>query len=428
MIVTFVRARQLAAGGLGLTLLLVWPAAAQVPVDLTLEQAVTEALARSPSLAVERREIDVAKGVRRQASIFPFNPELETEGGAGRARDRVESDVSRGIDGVSLGVSQTIWLQGQRGIRVRGADAGLLRATGTVQDAERQVVAEVLKTYGELLVSQQRLGLAREILAVTHQVRDAAQKLFEADAVPQLDVLRADVEVRKAENRTVIEERGLSTARRELALLIGRPVTDLLRAVAASPALPPPPGDLDALRDQALVARPDLTAAAAGVAAARAEVDLVRAERFLPEIKVGVKYETGREFDSTGQRGLLTLSVPLPLWNRRDGDLERARAEVAKQQAQVELARRRIEKEISVAREQVAASGRIVERYATSILPQQEQNFGLLREAYAIGEIRITDVFVGQREFIESREGYLEAVSAFNAATADLYRALNARP
>jgi outer membrane protein, heavy metal efflux system len=428
MTVIFVRARQLAVGGLGLALLMAWPAAAQEPVDLTLEQAVTEALARSPSLAVERREIDIAKGVRRQAGIFPFNPELETEGGAGRARDRVDSDVSRGIDGVSVGVSQTIWLQGQRGIRVRGADAGLVRATGTVQDAERQVVAEVLKTYGELLVSQQRLGLAREILAVTEQVRDAAQKLFEADAVPQLDVLRADVEVRKAENRTVIEERGLSTARRELALLTGRPVTDLLRAAEASPALPRPPGDLDALRDRALVARPDLTAAVASVAAANAEVDLVRAERFLPELKVGVKYETGREFDSIGQRGLLTLSVPLPLWNRRDGDLERARAEVAKQQAQVELARRRIEKEISIARQQVDASGRIVERYVKSILPQQERNFGLLREAYAIGEIRITDVFVGQREFIESREGYLEAVSAFNAAAADLYRALNARP
>jgi len=286
----------------------------------------------------------------------------------------------------------------------------------------------VLKTYGELLVSQERLGLAREILSVTQQVWDAAQKLFDADAVPQLDVLRADVEIRKAENRAVIEERGLATARRELALLIGRPVVEPLRAVAPSPALPRPPGDLETLRDQALLARPDLRAALAGVDAARAEVDLVRAERFLPELKVGVKYETGREFDSIGQRGLLTLSVPLPLWNRREGDLERARAEVAKQQAQVELARRRIEKEISVARQQVDASSLIVDRYEQSILPQQERNFGLLREAYAIGEIRITDVFVGQREFIESREAYLEAVSAFNAATADLYRALNARP
>jgi cobalt-zinc-cadmium efflux system outer membrane protein len=422
------RAWHLATAGLALMLLVGPPLAAQETVDLTLDQAVAEALGRNPSLAVERREIDIAKGIRRQAGIYPFNPELEGEGGAGRARDRLDSDVRRGIDAVSVGVSQTIWLQGQRGIRVRGADAGLLRATRGVQDAERQVVAEVLRTYGELLVSQQRLGLAHEILAVTHQVRDAAQKLFDADAVPQLDVLRADVEVEKAENRAVTEERGLATARRELALLIGRPVAELLRAVAASPALPRPPGDLETLRDQALVARPDLNATLASVDAAKAEVDLVRAERFLPELKVGVKYETGRELDSIGQRGLLTLTVPLPLFNRREGDLERARAEVAKQQAQVELARRRIEKEISVARQQVDASGLIVDRYVRSILPQQEQNFGLLREAYAIGEIRITDIFVGQREFIESREAYLDAVSAFNGAAADLYRALNARP
>lgn len=113
-------------------------------MDLTLEQAVAEARARNPSLAVERRKIDIAKGIRCQAGIYPFNPELEGEGGAGRARDRVDSDVRRGIDTVSVGVSETIWLQGQRGIRVRGADAGLLRATRSVQDTERQVVAEVL--------------------------------------------------------------------------------------------------------------------------------------------------------------------------------------------------------------------------------------------------------------------------------------------
>jgi len=401
--------------------------ATEAPVNITLQQAVSEALVGNPSLAVERRDVDIAKGIRRQAGIYPFNPELEAEGGAGRARDRVDKDDRRGVDAKSVGLSQTIWLQGQRGIRVRGADAGLLRATRSVQDAERQVVADVLKAYGDLLLSQERLGLAQEILGVVQNVRGAAQKLFEADAVPELDVFRADVEVRKAENRVVSEERGLATARRELALLIGRAVADPLRAVASSPVLPPS-GNLEALRSQALGARPDLTAALAAVDAARAEVDLVRAERFLPEIKVGVKYESAREFDSISHSGFLTLSVPLPLWNRRDGDLDRARAEVAKNQAQVELTRRRIEKEISIAVQQVDASRQIVDRYGRSILPQQERNFGLLREAYTIGEIRITDVFVGQREFIESREAYLEAVSTFNAATADLYRALNARP
>jgi len=401
---------------------------AQAAADLTLEQAMAEALERNPSLAVERREIDIAKGVRRQAGIYPFNPELEADGGAGLARDRVNADERRGVDTKSVGVSQTIWLQGQRGLRVRGAQAGVLRAENAVRDVERQVVADTVKAYGELVVNQEHLELAREILAVVRQLREAAETLFEADEVPQLDVFRADVEVLRAENRVAAEERTVAAAQRELALLIGRLPDQALRAVAPYPALPAPRGDIAVLSREAFARRPDLSAAVAAVQVARAELDLVRAERFLPELRVGLKYEEVREFDSVSQRGLLTVSVPLPLFNRRQGDLDRARGELAKQEAQVELTRRRIEKEVATALQQVEASRRIVDRYARTILPQQERNFSLLREAYTLGQLRITDVFVGEREFIEGREAYLDAVAAGNAATAELYRALGARP
>ena len=55
--------------------------AAEAPVQITLEQALSEALNRNPTLSVERREIDIAKGTRRQAGIYPFNPEIEASGG-----------------------------------------------------------------------------------------------------------------------------------------------------------------------------------------------------------------------------------------------------------------------------------------------------------------------------------------------------------
>src|SRR5713226_7834355 len=150
------RARILRRGVLCPGLLLLasaYGAAADAPAELTLEQAVAEAIAQNPSLAVERREIEIAKGTRRQAGIYPFNPELEGDGGAGRARDRLDADVRRGVDTRSFGVSQTIWLKGQRGLRVRSAEAGLVRAQSLVQDAERQVVADTLKAYSDLLVS-----------------------------------------------------------------------------------------------------------------------------------------------------------------------------------------------------------------------------------------------------------------------------------
>ena len=61
--------------------------AAEAPAQITLEQALFEALDRNPTLSVERREIDIAKGTRRQAGIYPFNPEIEA-GGGGRPGSR----------------------------------------------------------------------------------------------------------------------------------------------------------------------------------------------------------------------------------------------------------------------------------------------------------------------------------------------------
>lgn len=416
--------------GPGLILLVALPVAAQDSTDLTLEQAVAEGLSRNPSLAVERREIDIAKGNRRQAGIYPFNPEVEVEGGGGvgTGRGPVEGDPRRTLSTVGASVSQTIWLKGQRGLRIRATDAALSRAGHQVADASRQVVADIVRVYSDLLVSQERVSLATELRALAQQVRDAAARQFEAGAVPELDVLRSNVEVIVAENRVVAEERTRAVAQRELALLIGRPPGQPLRAVMPSPVLPGPVMDEEAAQRSAQEARPDLKAARAGVEAARAEVDLVRAESFLPELKVGLKYETANDFDAYNQSALVFLSVPLPLFNRRQGDLERARGERAKQEAQVELVRRRIEKEVSVAVRLVADSRQIVERYSREIIPAQDRNFRLLREAYEIGEIKITDVFVGQREFVNSREAYLEAVLTLDAAIAELYRATSMRP
>jgi cobalt-zinc-cadmium efflux system outer membrane protein len=395
-------------------------------VRLTLDQAVTEALARNPTLAVERNEVGIAAGALRQARLYPLNPELELEGGAGRARSR-EDETRRDINGAAVGLSQTIWLRGQRGLRVRSAEAGASRADAVVRDAERQVIGDVLRTFSDVLISQERVGLAGEIVALTMEVRDAAVKLFEAGAVPEVDVFRATVEVEKAKNRQVAEERNLRTAQRELALLLGRDASEAIRAEGPL-NLPLPDGDLAELQRSGLERRPDLAVARAAVTAADADLKLVRAERFFPELRVGVKYDAIRDFDALNRTGLVTLSVPLPLWNRRQGDVDRAVAELRRQEALVTLVQRRIEKEVATARQQLVASGRVVAAYTRRILPDQDRNFRLLREGYNLGEFRITDVFVGQREFIDAREGYLTAVAEFNAAASELYRALSRRP
>lgn len=420
-------------GGLALGCLLALltfasPLQAQEERPLTLHEAIALALKQNPELNVERRALDVAQGELLQARIYPFNPELNVEPGFGRGRElengrRGESRFTRGVQ---IRLSQTVELKGQWGLRIRRAAANLEQVDWSVRDAERRVLARVARAFNEVLIAQERLKFAGEIVALNQELLRIAKELFEAGAVPRLDVLRAEVELRRAMNQQTAEARQLETAKKELALLLGQPPGFVIQVVG--PLLySPRETDLDRLRTLAFESRQDLKAAEAGVRVAEAELALVRAERVFPAMNASVRYEEDREVDSQDRRVVFGVSIPLPLINRKQGDLVSASAERERQTAAVDLTRARIEKEIRQAFDRFALSQKIVEEFVKRILPEQEENFKLVREGYELGQFRVTDVLVVQREFIEGRLGYLGAIAEFNTTVADLEEAVGGR-
>ena len=62
----------------------------------------------------------------------------------------------------------------------------------------------------------------------------------------------------------------------------------------------------------------------------------------------GIVSNKKSSINGSNRKGLLTLSIPLPLFNRRQGDVDRALADVKKQEAAIDLVRRRIEKEVAM--------------------------------------------------------------------------------
>jgi cobalt-zinc-cadmium efflux system outer membrane protein len=403
------------------------PSFGQTGPTLSLNEAVSEALDRNASLAAERYGPAVAQGALRQARRFPSDPELELEGEFGRARGRLEREERRDIEGFGVGMSITVPLRGQRGWRSRAAEAELERARSQVADAERRVVGDVVQAFSELRLAQERVALAQEAVALTADVRRAAATLADSGEVPQLDLLRAEAELARAQSRLAAEERGREQAQADLALLLGR-APDAAITADGPLTLPEPSGPLPSLAQTAVEQRPDLRASRAAARAAEAELGLARSERLFPEATIGFKYDQAREFDSVNRSGTLTASVPLPLLNRGRGELERAAAERRKQAAETSALEQAIEHEVATAHRQVAASRRIAEGHAREILPRTERNFRLLREGYGLGEFPLTDVLAGQRELAEARESYLEAIAALNESITALYRALNSRP
>ena len=395
-------------------------------VQLTLAEALQQALDRNRDLAVSRREVDVSRGRLQQARRYPFNPELVVEGEAGRGIGREDAE-RRGIGGGKIGLAQVVEIRGQRGLRIRGAESELGRAEWAARETEREVAAETTRAFSGLLLAKERLGLSREVLTLVTGLRDTARRLVDAGDAPEIDVLRAEVEVRRALTRVTQDEAAVQVAIRALALLIGAPAD--VRFVATGPLLlDPVSGTLEQLINDARANRPDLKAAEAAIEATRAGRALVEAERFLPSVTLSASYGEGLDFDSRTRLALFGVSIPLPFWNRREGDLQAAQAQVATQQAERQRVLARIDKEVATAFRQFDAARKVVEEYVQRIVPAQEQNVRLVEQGYRVGQLRLTDALLVQRDFIETRTTYLDAIAAHNAARVELQKAAAVRP
>jgi len=401
------------------------------PAGLTLVEAIAQALARNRELAVARSEAAVSRGRLQQARIYPHNPELILEGEAGRGTGRENPALGGGekrdIWGGRVGIGQVVEIRGQRGLRTRLAEIETARAEWGVRDTERDVVAATMRAFSDLLLAQERVALTRELTGLITQLKAAAEDLGRAGAVPELDALRAEVERRRAGNRLILEEASAAAAARSLGMIIGAPADVSLRVVGLL-LFEPLKGKPEELTAAARSERPDLKAAEASLESAAAALRLVRAERFLPSVTVSAAYARGAEWDAYYDRGLVSVSIPLPLVNRREGDVAVAEAAVRKAEAQRARTLAGIEKEVATALEQYEAARRVVGEYAERIVPAQEENLRLIQEGYRLGEFRLTEALLAQRDLFETRAYYLEAIAAYNRSLAEIYGSTGVRP
>jgi len=398
---------------------------------LTLNEAITQALARNRDLAVARSEASVSRGRLQQARTYPYNPELILEGEAGRGTGRENLELGgsekRDLWGGRVGIGQVVEVRGQRGLRTRLAEIDTTRAEWEVRDTEREVTAATMRAFSDLLLAQERLALTREVVNLATQLKNTAHDLVQAGAVPELDALRADVERRRIANRLTLEEVSVSTAGRSLALLIGAGPDAPFR-VTGLLLFEPVKGTMEELRESARANRPDLKAAENFVESTAAALRLVRAERFLPSVTLSATYARGAEFDAYYDRGMVGLSIPLPLINRREGDVTAAEATVRKAEAQRARTLAGVEKEVTTVFEQYEAARRVVGEFAERIVPAQEENVRLIYDGYRLGEFRLTDALLAERDFFETRSAYLDAIAAYNRSVAEIYRATGLKP
>lgn len=401
-----------------LWLLCVVPAAgARAAQPITLGEAVPAALARNASLRALEAEVAAARARLEGASaLLPSNPELELAVGPRAAPDGRATDYS-------IGLSQQVELFGQRGARRDGARALLDAAEARLEAGRVELAAEAREGFARALAARERARLAAEAYTLARQALAAAEAREAAGAASRLEVNAARAALGHATRQRAEAEQRAVAARTALILLVAAdPAAPLELAGELEPAAPGPAEDVERLVDRALRGRAELRAARREVDAARAEARLAQREA-LPSPRLGITY--AEEGSASGRPTRVTqgtLALDLPLFQRNQAGRGIAAARVAQAGQALEALTRSVRAEVMGAASRLATARAAVEAFTQGLTGAAEENVQLVHEAYRAGKMDLIQLLVVQRETLEARNAYIDALEELAAARAELSR------
>jgi cobalt-zinc-cadmium efflux system outer membrane protein len=168
----------------------------------------------------------------------------------------------------------------------------------------------------------------------------------------------------------------------------------------------PPPAMLsrEALKQTVLAQQPQLLKARAELQKAEAQRHLEENKRYpVPTLKAGAERDPGLE------QWRVMVSVPLPLWNQRQGPIAEAVATVQHWQAEVQRYELLAQREVEAAYNQFDSASRQVETFENGLLTKAEKALQVAEAAYRLGQRGILDYLDAQRSYRTIRNEYLNA-------------------
>ena len=378
-----------------------------LPVSLTLDQALEEAEARSPAIVAAEAELAAAQGRLRQAGLRP-NPELSVE-----IENFAGSGAYSGFNGseTTVSINQRLDLGGRRSARINVAQASFAAQEIQLAISRAELAQSVRTQFGLALATQARLELADANLKRAHELARIADELVAAGREPPLRAFRARANAAQAEAALQAAEAEVQAARRSLAALLGsvEPIGEIKDGIDyAAPLVAEPQQTLDVR-----LAEADLLIAQGGLREEQAT------RRVDPSVGVGM-----RRIEETGDRAFVaSVAVPLPFFDRNQGNIAAARAgiraAVARRDAAISLAASRIGNArtgFDAARARVGA----LEKVAT---PQAAEAMRLADLAYRAGRLSLIELLDAQEAFAAAQAELIDAHFALVEARAALARA-----
>lgn len=372
---------------------------------LTEDEAVSLALWNNSRLQATLAGLGLAQADLREAGLL-VNPNFQMLAGVG----------SKPFEFLLIAPIEALW---QRPKRIAAAELNLESiATQLVQNGV-DLVRDTRLAYADYRMLGEQARQASEVADLAEEVAVLNAKRLAAGDISELDLQLTRLQALTARDAAAQLKQEVPVAWQRLCLLMGLPSST--RAVDSvggdfAPRTQPTTEELLAI---AFHSRPDLRAAELAVEAAGQRLGWQKATTFAFVAPLLSTKGVGNSGIKTGPG----LTMEVPLFNRRQGRISRAEAELEQAALQLAALHAQIESETAVAAARLSQVEASLERLQGELIPIAEQTFALSEKAYEAGDIAYLDLRNAKRPLLDLGLSEVSARAAVARARAELDRA-----
>ena len=305
----------------------------------------------------------------------------------------------------------------KRELRTAVADQARQVAEAQFAESVRRLRIDVTLAAVDVLEARAKLALANDNLQALDRLLQLNERRFASGAIPQLELSRSRVAALQYRGSVRTAELALAQARLKLLPLLGRrpgdePV-DIDDDLRLAPSTTEP--DPAVLQGTARTDRPDLIAARREQAHTQADLKLQVAEAKV-DYTVGAEYRRQQGVNGRGNLLGLFVSVPLPIFNRNQGEIARASAETGKAALTLTALETDVAGEVASALTDFeSARAQLIEIERDLLQPTADARSGTTY-MYQAGATSLLDVLDAQRAYNDTMDTYYSAQAAYRRA------------
>lgn len=382
---------------------------------ISLAELEETAIKSNPTVRQAEAQLRAAKGRRTQSGLW-LNPTV------GYAGEEIRGGQLGGGQHGAF-VEQTVLLGGKLSSAKRVADQEVRLAEIEVEEQRLRVQNAVRIGYFQVLASQEMLRLDNAMVTLATSTLATAQRLRNIGQNDDSEVLQSEIELKRAEVAARVQEARLRREWRSLAALIGEPQLPFRRVEGR---LDEDAGRIDPDAIVATIVSSSPATRLADAATERAQAELANARRFaIPDLtfRGGLQHNFERA-DGTnraiGMQGFAEVGITLPIFNRNQGNVEAARADVERARLEQQRVRLALGQRASDAVFAYTSALAVAQNYQREILPRAEKLFSMQLAAWGQMRTSYPQVLSAQRGLFDAQAEYIKALEQLRTSTLTL--------